>query len=129
MYTKGTLEYNLLEKLYGLRLNYPVDFLSEVEEKGLYWEKFQTTMKAVNTLEMNGQLRKISRDGRLAIWITNKGFVDWPTVKVVDQPPPPRPVDLLKIRAKELQQKLRDGTITDTEKAEYTELLLKVIVI
>ena len=129
MYTKGTPEYNLLEKLYELRKNYPMDFLSIVEEKGIYLEKLHTTIESAGTLLVNGHLKQVERDGRVAIWITDKGFADWPAIKVVDPPLPPRPVDLLKARAKELQQKLRDGTITAAEKAEYTELLLKVIVI
>src|SRR3990167_6041517 len=126
MYIKNTSQFNLLQALYGVEKRTLPG--AETRSKGLYYLKFQVDINVVDTLEADGYLTKIQRDC-IAIWITQKGIDAFKAYLDSIPLPPPPPPDLERNRALELRGKLKDKTITNEEKSELLEIVLKRVFI
>ena len=124
MYQTNTAEFNLLEKLYRARLSAIPD--ADVFRLGLAPNKLYAGKIEIDRLKADGYLIEIPREKWIAVWITDLGFNNFKAY--LDSIPLPvfvLPPEIVRFR--ELKQKLIGGTITVFEKAELSDLALKLI--
>lgn len=122
MYTKGSQEFILLEKLYRA---FKGAVKPEASSLGIAANKFETTPAVIARLKEDGCLSEIPRERWVALWITDRGRLIYEKLIAPDapvlQPLPPKVARLL-----ELQKKHITKVITPEEKAELIDLFLEL---